>query len=62
MNPANASEVSVVKQTRKKTESKIGYNWRQYKKNKYLFLLLAPVLIWYAVFHYGPDVRHSTGI
>jgi putative aldouronate transport system permease protein len=54
MNPANASEVSVTKGVEKKSESRLSYNWRQYKKNKYLFLLLAPALIWYAVFHYGP--------
>ncbi len=54
MNPANASAVSAVKEAGKKTESRLAYNWRLYKKNKYLFLLLAPVLIWYAVFHYGP--------
>lgn len=54
MNSANASEVSVNKETGRKTESKLGYTWRQYKKNKALFLLLAPVLIWYTVFHYGP--------
>ncbi|MDQ0878950.1 putative aldouronate transport system permease protein [Paenibacillus sp. V4I3] len=54
MNPANASAVSAVKEAGKKTESRVAYNWRLYKKNKYLFLLLAPVLIWYAIFHYGP--------
>ncbi|KRE98872.1 protein lplB [Paenibacillus sp. Soil766] len=54
MNPANATAVSAVKEAGKKKESKLAYNWRQYKKNKALFLLLAPVLIWYAVFQYGP--------
>ncbi|GAA3403397.1 ABC transporter permease [Paenibacillus hodogayensis] len=28
--------------------------WKEYYKNRYLFLLLAPVLIWYAIFAYGP--------
>lgn len=32
----------------------IKRTWREYKKNKYLFLLLAPVLIWYIIFEYGP--------
>jgi putative aldouronate transport system permease protein len=54
MNPASVSEVSIVKEAGKKTESKFANTWRQYKKNKYLFLMLAPVLIWYAIFHYGP--------
>jgi len=28
--------------------------WREYRKSKYLFIMLVPTLIWYAVFHYGP--------
>ncbi|MBO9608595.1 MAG: sugar ABC transporter permease [Paenibacillaceae bacterium] len=28
--------------------------WKEYVKTRYLFLLLAPVLIWYAIFAYGP--------
>lgn len=28
--------------------------WNDYKQHKYLFLLLAPALIWYLVFQYGP--------
>ena len=54
MNPANASELSVVKEAGKKTESRLAYNWRLYKKNKYLFLIISSLLIWYAIFHYGP--------
>ncbi|MDQ0897842.1 MULTISPECIES: sugar ABC transporter permease [unclassified Paenibacillus] len=54
MNPANTSELNSVKVVGKKTESRLAHTWREYKKNKYLFLLLAPVLIWYAVFHYAP--------
>jgi putative aldouronate transport system permease protein len=34
--------------------SKLASTWREYKKCKYLFLLLVPVLIWYAVFAYMP--------
>lgn len=54
MNPANASKVTGVSGLEEKAESRLAYKWNRYKKNKYLFLLLAPVLIWYAVFHYGP--------
>ncbi|MDF2835311.1 MAG: binding-protein-dependent transport system inner rane component [Paenibacillus sp.] len=28
--------------------------WKEYRKNKYLFLMLVPVLVWYGIFHYGP--------
>lgn len=28
--------------------------WKEYKKNKYLFFMLIPVLVWYGIFHYGP--------
>ncbi|OMF38917.1 protein lplB [Paenibacillus sp. FSL H8-0548] len=34
--------------------SKLKETWKQYKRSKYLFLLLAPVLLWYVIFHYGP--------
>lgn len=54
MNPANASKVTGVSGLEQKAKSRLAYKWNRYKKNKYLFLLLAPVLIWYAVFHYGP--------
>lgn len=54
MNPAKASEFSAVKVAVKRNDSRLAYNWRQYKKNRYLFLLLFPALIWYAIFHYAP--------
>ncbi|GIO43325.1 protein LplB [Paenibacillus apis] len=28
--------------------------WKEYKKNKYLFFMLIPILVWYGIFHYGP--------
>lgn len=34
--------------------SYLGELWREYKKCKYLFLMLAPVIAWYGIFHYGP--------
>lgn len=34
--------------------SRIAAVWKEYKKCRYLFLLLTPVLIWYAVFAYSP--------
>ncbi|MGN7165364.1 ABC transporter permease [Paenibacillus cellulositrophicus] len=54
MHPANASKLSAAKTVGKRRESRLAYNWKRYKKNKYLFLLLAPVLLWYGIFHYAP--------
>ena len=51
MNPATSGPV--IREGLRK-ESRWAYNWRRYKKNKYLLLMLAPVLLWYAVFHYAP--------
>ncbi|XEC97489.1 ABC transporter permease [Paenibacillus tarimensis] len=34
--------------------SKLHMQWREYKKTKYLLLMLVPALIWYGVFYYGP--------
>lgn len=28
--------------------------WREIKRNKQIYILLLPVVLWYAVFHYGP--------
>lgn len=54
MHPANASKLSAAKTVGKPRESRLAYNWKRYKNNKYLFLLLAPVLLWYGIFHYAP--------
>ncbi|WP_145022364.1 sugar ABC transporter permease [Paenibacillus sp. Y412MC10] len=54
MHPANTPEFSAAKTVGKARESRLAYNWKRYKKNKYLFLLLAPVLLWYGIFHYAP--------
>ncbi|MDQ8735675.1 ABC transporter permease subunit [Paenibacillus sp. LHD-38] len=54
MNPASAAGIHKQGEGLEPKVSRWTLNWRQYKKNKYLFLLLAPVLIWYAVFAYGP--------
>ncbi|MBO9610939.1 MAG: sugar ABC transporter permease [Paenibacillaceae bacterium] len=32
----------------------IANRWQAYRKCKYLFLMLVPVLLWYGVFEYGP--------
>lgn len=40
--------------TKKISSAKLNVKWREYKKNKYLFFLLIPVLIWYCIFSYGP--------
>lgn len=53
MNPANAPELGGIDRVQTKT-SRLAATWREYKKSRYLFLLLFPVLIWYAIFHYGP--------
>ncbi|RRJ64553.1 sugar ABC transporter permease [Paenibacillus oralis] len=39
---------------REKRPSKFSETWKGYKKCRYLFLLLTPVLLWYVVFAYGP--------
>jgi putative aldouronate transport system permease protein len=54
MNPASTAGIHKQEENLEPTVSRWSHTWRQYKKNKYLFLLLAPVLIWYAVFAYGP--------
>ncbi|WP_257452222.1 ABC transporter permease [Paenibacillus soyae] len=28
--------------------------WKEYRKHKFLFLMLVPILAWYGIFHYGP--------
>lgn len=54
MDPASTAGIQKQGESREPKVSRWTHTWRQYKKNKYLFLLLAPVLIWYAVFAYGP--------
>lgn len=54
MNPASAAGIHKQGESLEPKVSGWTLTWRQYKKNKYLFLLLAPVLVWYAVFAYGP--------
>ncbi|MCA0755412.1 ABC transporter permease subunit [Paenibacillus sp. N4] len=55
MNPASAAGISKQRQDLGSSKaSRWALTRRQYKKNKYLFLLLAPVIIWYAIFAYGP--------
>jgi len=43
-----------VLRTRGKATSGWQQIWKQYKKCRYLFILLFPVLLWYALFSYGP--------
>jgi len=38
----------------KRFKPNIRSMWKEYKKSRYLFLMLVPTLIWYALFHYGP--------
>lgn len=54
MNQANAPELGGIKRIRNNRTSKLAHTWKQYKRNRYLFLLLFPALIWYVVFEYGP--------
>ncbi|WP_083675999.1 ABC transporter permease subunit [Paenibacillus sp. FSL H8-0548] len=54
MNPANASKLKSMNGGEIQRSSKLKETWKQYKRSKYLFLLLAPVLLWYVIFHYGP--------
>ncbi|MEK5238869.1 ABC transporter permease subunit [Paenibacillus sp. FSL L8-0470] len=54
MNPVNRPEIDGGKRLYPARPSRIAATWREYKKCRYLFLLLAPVMIWYAVFAYAP--------
>ncbi|MEK4059887.1 MULTISPECIES: ABC transporter permease [Paenibacillus] len=54
MNPVNRPEIDGGKKLYHARPSRIAATWREYKKCRYLFLLLAPVMIWYAVFAYAP--------
>lgn len=54
MSHANIADVESVSTPKKRSNSKWAVTWREYKKSKYLFFMLIPVLIWYAIFHYGP--------
>jgi len=38
----------------KQLKNNFRFMWKEYKKSKYLFLMLVPTLVWYAIFHYGP--------
>lgn len=53
---SDSVENAVQPKIKKKKSAKrdIRATWREYRKSKYLFLMLVPALIWYAVFHYGP--------
>ncbi|XEC93006.1 ABC transporter permease [Paenibacillus tarimensis] len=61
MNTTNAPDLGGMESTNKKLKKSTGtwsenvkQTWRDYVKNRYLFLMLFPVLIWYAIFAYGP--------
>jgi len=53
---SDSVENAVQPKIKKKKSAKhdIRAVWREYRKSKYLFIMLVPTLIWYAVFHYGP--------
>ncbi|GIP15965.1 protein LplB [Paenibacillus montaniterrae] len=38
----------------KRLKLNLRATWNEYKKSKYLFLMLVPTLVWYVIFHYGP--------
>lgn len=54
MNSATSPDIENGYNQPEKEPSRFTKLWREYKKCRYLFLLLAPVLIWYATFAYGP--------
>ena len=35
-------------------KTKLKKLWREVKRNKQIYILLLPVVIWYVIFHYGP--------
>lgn len=39
---------------KKRARLNLRATWNEYKKSKYLFLMLVPTLVWYVIFHYGP--------
>ena len=41
-------------QVNARRRSKLRATWIDYKRHKYLFFMLFPVLIWYVIFAYGP--------
>lgn len=42
-------------------ESNLARTWREVVKNRYLFLLLLPVVIYYLIFNYAPIFNPQTG-
>jgi len=46
--------MSTVQPSLPRSESKLSQLWRQFKKQKYIFMLLVPGLIWYLIFKYAP--------
>lgn len=54
MNPSSAMGTRPGRREKPGFKSRLAETWKQYKKTKYLFVLLVPVLLWYGIFHYGP--------
>lgn len=54
MNNLNIAKNESASSPKRRTPSKLSGTWREYKKHKFLFFMLFPILIWYGVFHYGP--------
>jgi putative aldouronate transport system permease protein len=50
----NATANVEVNRKLSRRNSNVRRTWNEYKKSKYLFFMLIPPLIWYAIFHYGP--------
>jgi len=48
----NATDQQISRKRSKRLD--LRATWNEYKKSKYLFLMLVPTLLWYAIFHYGP--------
>lgn len=54
MNNLNITKIESASNPEGRTAAKLRYACREYKKHKYLFIMLLPILIWYGIFHYGP--------
>ncbi|HTG67852.1 MAG TPA: hypothetical protein VL921_01235, partial [Candidatus Udaeobacter sp.] len=54
MSNVNITKIESVNKKVEREDSKWAATWREYKKNRYLFFMLIPVIVWYAIFHYAP--------
>lgn len=54
VNNLDAANIESVNKAVGRKDSRWAASWREYKKSKYLFMMLIPGIVWYIIFHYGP--------